>query len=86
MSEPTAYTELVVVREEVSEAELAACGVDIDRDFAGSSLADFRKYPAISEGGWHIVIKHQPTLTSVSREPWDLLGPIKLVSDGLDIY
>jgi hypothetical protein len=74
-----------VVREEVTEDELAALGVDLAADFPGSSAADFRRYPVLSEGGWFMVVKHQPSLRSVSREPWGLLGPIQLASTGLDI-
>lgn len=78
-------SDLVVTREEVTEAELAELGVDLARDFPGSTVADFRRYPVLTEGGWHIVVKHQPTLTSVSREAWDLLGPIRLTSHGLEL-
>jgi hypothetical protein len=76
---------LTVEREEVSEQELRDLGVDLDADFPGSTAADFRRYPVLSEGGWFVVVKHQPTLRSVSREPWGLLGPITLTSAGLDI-
>jgi hypothetical protein len=88
MSSSTYETEpsdLVVEREEVTEAELAEHGVDVARDFPGSTVSDFRRYPVLSEGGWFIVIKHQPTLTSIARTPWDLLGPIKLTSHGLEL-
>jgi hypothetical protein len=76
---------LSVTREEVTEDELSSLGVDLGRDFPGSTAADFRRYPVLSEGGWFMVVKHQPTLTSVSREPWHLLGPIVLTSFGLDV-
>lgn len=76
---------LSVVREEVTEAELSELGVDLAADFRGSTAADFRRYPVLSEGGWFVVVKHQPSLRSVSREPWGLLGPIALASTGLDI-
>lgn len=76
---------LSVTRESITEAELTALGVDLERDFPGSTAADFRRYPVLSEGGWFMVVKHQATLTSVSREPWHLLGPIVLTSDGLDV-
>lgn len=83
---PTAMARgLAVPREAVSEAELAELGVDLGRDFPGSTAADFRRYPVLSEGGWFLVVKHQKTLQSVSREPWNLLGPITLVSDGLSV-
>jgi hypothetical protein len=72
-----------VVREEVTEDELRELGVDLVHDFPGSTAADFRRYPVLSEGGWFLAVKHQRTLQSVSREPWKLLGPIALVSDGL---
>ncbi len=77
---------LSVPREEVSEAELRELGVDLARDFPGSTAADFRRYPVLSEGGWFLAVKHQKTLVSVAREPWQLLGPITLTSDGLDVY
>ena len=84
-SSETTPSDLVVVREEVTSEELTALGVDLTRDFAGSTADDFRRYPVLSEGGWHMVVKHQPTLVSVHREPWDLLGPIKLTSHGLEL-
>lgn len=74
-----------VVRAEVTEAELSELGVDLARDFPGSTAADFRRYPVLSEGGWFMVVKHQKTLQSVSRQPWRLLGPITLISDGLTV-
>ncbi|WP_245566069.1 hypothetical protein [Thermocrispum municipale] len=76
---------ITVPREAVTEEELAELGVDLDRDFPGSTAADFRRYPVLSEGGWYLVVKHQKTLRCVSREPWRLLGPIELTSDGLDV-
>jgi hypothetical protein len=78
-------SDLVVEREEVTEQQLSELGVNLAEQFPGASASEFRRYPVLTEGGWHMVVKHQPTLTSVAREPWDLLGPIKLVSDGLEI-
>lgn len=72
-------------REAVTAQDLQDAGVDLARDFPGSSVADFKRYPVLSEGGWYMVIKHQPTLRSVSRVPWKLLGPIPLTSDGLSL-
>lgn len=72
-------------REPVAEDELRAAGVDIDAQFPGSSIDDFRKYPVLARGGWFMVIKHMPTLTSVVREPWDLLGPVRLTSSNIEI-
>ncbi|HQT79402.1 MAG TPA: hypothetical protein PLD10_20350, partial [Rhodopila sp.] len=69
-------------REQVTDAELSEAGVNLASDFPGSTAEDFRKYPVLSEGGWFMVIKHQPTLKSVSRKPWRLLGPVPLVSEG----
>lgn len=65
--------------------ELKAAGVDFETDFPGATLDDFRSYPVLTEGGWFLVIKHVPTMTTVSRTRWHLLGPIKLTSHGLDI-
>jgi hypothetical protein len=83
-SGPQTAPGLHVERTEVTEAELTELGVDL-ADFPGSTAADFRRYPVLSEGGWFQVVKHQPTLTSVSREKWKLLGPIELVSAGLHL-
>lgn len=74
-----------VEREAVTAAELAELGVDLDRDFPGSTAEDFRRYPVLSEGGWFDVVKHQPTLRSVARVPGPLLGPVALASAGLDL-
>jgi hypothetical protein len=73
-----------VEREAITAAELAQLGVNLDRDFPGSTADDFRRYPVLSEGGWFTVVKHQPTLRSVARVPADLLGPITLASAGLE--
>jgi len=73
------------VREDVTVDELRDAGVDLARDFPGCSVADFKKYPVISEGGWFIVIKNQRTLDTVSRKPWRLLGPNQLLSDTLNL-
>lgn len=74
-----------VQREPVTQAELNEAGIDLARDFPGASLAEFRRYPVLSEGGWFMVIKHQPTLTTVSRRKWRLLGPVPLQSEGLEL-
>jgi len=75
-----------VTRETVTAQELHDVGVDLGKDFPGAGAEEFRRYPVLSEGGWYIVVKHQPTLTSVSRTPWRLLGPIELTSLGLDVF
>ena len=76
---------IVQLREAVSLDDLAALNIDLGRDFPGHKLSDLRRYPVLSEGGWFIVIKNQQTLETVSRQPWRLLGPITLVSEGLDL-
>jgi hypothetical protein len=73
-----------VERETITAAELAQLGVNLDRDFPGSTADDFRRYPVLSEGGWFTVVKHQPTLRSVARVPAGLFGPITLASAGLE--
>jgi hypothetical protein len=73
-----------VEREAVTAAELEEAGVDLSA-FPDSTEADFKRYPVLTEGGWYIVIKHQPTLSTVSKKKWDLLGPVKLVSHGLHL-
>jgi vanillate/4-hydroxybenzoate decarboxylase subunit D len=45
---------------------------------------DLAKYPVNSEGGWFIVVKCQGCLHSVSRERWNLLGPITLLVDSVE--
>ncbi|MCK8671604.1 hypothetical protein M1M07_10790 [Rhodococcus sp. HM1] len=76
-------SELTVLREQVTAEELAELGTELDRDFPGATVDEFRRYPVLSEGGWYMVVKHQPSLTSVSREPWRPLGPVSLTSEGL---
>jgi hypothetical protein len=83
--QPTIAPPLYVEREQVPEKELRELGVSVETDFPGSTAADFLRYPVLSEGGWFIVVKHQPSLKSVSRKPWGLFGPIVLTSQGLDI-
>ncbi|MGD9986381.1 hypothetical protein [Pseudonocardia sp.] len=78
---PSVAPGLSVEREDVSEDELRELGVDT----SGASASDFKRYPVLSEGGWYIVIKNQKTMETVHRKKWTLLGPIKLVTDGLHI-
>ena len=80
-----ADTGIIQQREPVTEEDLRDAGIDLAIDFPGQSLDDLRKYPVLSEGGWFIVIKNQKTLESISRRPWRLLGPIALLSEGLDL-
>jgi hypothetical protein len=44
---------------------------------------DLCRYPVLSEGGWFRAVKCQACLFSVSRDRWDLLGPVQLTSAGL---
>jgi hypothetical protein len=78
---PTPAPGLSVEREDVSEEELRELGVDT----SGAAASDFKRYPVLSEGGWYIVIKNQKTMETVHKEKWTLLGPVKLVTDGLHI-
>lgn len=82
---PQVAPPVMLERDAVSIDELRAAGVDLERDFPGSTVDDFRRYPVLSEGGWFMVIKHQPTLQSVSREPWNLFGPVQPHSHIIDI-
>ncbi|NWJ71076.1 hypothetical protein HX744_11170 [Pseudonocardia sp. ICBG1122] len=69
MSEPAEA--LTVVREPVD----GAC--------PRCAAPELRRYPVLSEGGWFRVVKCQSCLFSVSRDTWDLLGPVQLTSAGL---
>jgi hypothetical protein len=84
-SPPSIAPGITQVRQPVTEAQLLALGIDLKRDHPGADIADFLQYPVLAEGGWFIVIKNQRTLQSISRKPWRLLGPIELLSNGLDI-
>jgi hypothetical protein len=39
---------------------------------------DLARYPVLAVGGWFMVVKCQRCLHSVSREPWNRLGWIRL--------
>lgn len=41
------------------------------------------RYPVLSEGGWFMVVKCQQCLHSVSREKWNRLGYVSLITDSL---
>ena len=79
MTEP-----IVQAREPVTPEDLAALSIDL-ANFPDVRIDDLRRYPVLSEGGWFIVIKDQRTLATISRKPWRLLGPIRLLSEGLDL-
>ena len=66
--------ELTPVQErEAVPGECAECGA-----------AELQRYPVLSEGGWFMTVKCQQCLCSASREPWQLLGHVTLLSDALD--
>ncbi|MEU7812800.1 hypothetical protein [Pseudonocardia sp. NPDC049154] len=68
---PTTTTSPPLVLERAAvEGSCPRCGV-----------TELRRYPVLSEGGWFQVVKCQACLFSVSRERWNLLGPIQLLSD-----
>lgn len=41
------------------------------------------RYPVLSEGGWYMAVKCQQCLHSVSREKWNRLGYVELLTDAL---
>ncbi|MEM7543105.1 MAG: hypothetical protein AAF384_16195 [Pseudomonadota bacterium] len=41
------------------------------------------RYPALSEGGWYVVVKCQECLYSQSREKWTRLGHVSLTTDSI---
>ncbi len=84
-AKPQVAPPVSVERVEVTEDELRELGVDLARDFPGSTAEDFRRYPVLSEGGWFEVIKHQTLLSTVLRRPWHLLGPVNILSTTMDL-
>ena len=84
-ADPRQHSEIHQVREIVTEQDLLDAGIDLAGDFPGQRIEDLRKYPVLSEGGWFTVIKNQKTLASLSRKPWRLLGPVRLLSEDLDL-
>lgn len=57
----------------------------VDGSCPSCDVAELSAYPVLSEGGWYRVVKCQRCLTSVTREPWTLLGPVRLTSEGLQL-
>lgn len=41
------------------------------------------RYPVLSEGGWYMVVKCQQCLHSQSRDKWNRLGYVTLLTDNL---
>lgn len=73
-----------------SDEPVIAPGISVERVRVDGSCpscgaADLFGYPVLSEGGWYQVVKCQRCLTSMSREPWSLLGPVSLTSEGLTL-
>jgi hypothetical protein len=77
---------LFVERESVTSEELVELGVDLERDYPGASVEDFKRYPVLTEGGWFMVVRHQRTLQTIDSRPWHLLGPVKLTSHRLSNF
>ncbi len=71
-------------RATVTFEQLSQLGIDFDKDCLGQAIEDLRHYPVLSEGGWFLVIKNQLTLAEIYRRPWHLLGPVELLSHGLN--
>lgn len=57
----------------------------VDGSCPSCDAAELSAYPVLSEGGWYRVVKCQRCLTSLTREPWTLLGPVSLTSEGLQL-
>lgn len=73
-----------------TEKPVIAPGLSVDREHVEGTCsscgeAELAAYPVLSEGGWYRVVKCQRCLTSISREPWALLGPVRLTSEGLQL-
>ena len=49
----------------------------------GCGAEQLMRYPVLSEGGWFMAVKCQACLHSVSREPWQRLGHVTLLTDDL---
>lgn len=76
---------IVQAREPVTKAMLTEWSIDLATDFPDHAIEDLSHYPVLSEGGWFLIIKNQRTLETIARRPWRLLGPIRLLSEGLDL-
>lgn len=68
-----------------------AQGISVEREPVDGSCpscgaAQLSAYPVLSEGGWYRVVKCQRCLASLAREPWALLGPVSLTSEGLQLH
>ncbi|MCB2049798.1 MAG: hypothetical protein KDE63_00075 [Novosphingobium sp.] len=68
----------------VTESLLEDIGLDVETVCADQSIENLRRYPVLTEGGWFLVIVNQNTLEEIHRCQWRLLGPIELLSHGLD--
>lgn len=76
--------EILQERLPVSKALLRDLGMDANQICADHGIANLRRYPVLSEGGWALVIVNQETLEVIHRASWHLLGPVKLLSQQLD--
>lgn len=68
---------------ESAQDALAVPREPVEGDCPRCGEPGLRSYPVLSEGGWFQVVKCQRCLASVSRQPWTLLGPVRLTSAGL---
>lgn len=64
-----------------TELRLSVEREDVEGDCPACGASELKAYPVLSEGGWWKAVKCQACLHSTSREPWNLLGPITLLSD-----
>lgn len=62
--------ETLSLEKELVEGTCTHCGAE-----------ELRRYPVNSEGGWFLVVKCQNCLHSSSRDPWNRLGSLQLLSD-----
>jgi len=55
----------------------------VDGNCPSCGAGALMRYPVLSEGGWFMVVKCQECLHSTSREPWALLGHVRLRTDAI---
>jgi uncharacterized Zn finger protein len=61
------------------ETHITVERVAVDGACSECGAEELRRYPVLSEGGWHEVVKCQSCLHSESRTP-DLVGPVSISS------
>ena len=60
----------------------------VDREAVPGSCPEctggpLQRYPVLANGGWFLVVKCQACLYSVSRQPWNRLGFVRLPEEGI---